>query len=208
MYDAGLRTRTILCVEDDTESREILSAILNGYSLTYARNGYEAIRSLNSGVFDLYLLDLWLPDWSGVQLCRHIRQNDPRAPIVFCTGAIREEERRRAMNAGANAFLTKPVDPQALRDVVGELLTRASAESLQALVEEERAIHEELEKRAEEMRKRSAVALDAARGAIERATRIKALKVFLEAGGTLGHFERAWSPTYDAVWTRRTEDRG
>jgi CheY-like chemotaxis protein len=208
MYDAGMRTPTILCVEDDEESREILSAILNEYSLSFARNGYEAIRSLNSGVFDLYLLDLWLPDWSGVQLCRHIRQKDPRGPIVFCTGAIREEERRRAMNAGASAFLTKPVDPQAMRDVVGELLTRASAESLHALVEEERAIHEELGKRAEEMRKRSAAALESARGAIERATRLKALKVFLDAGGTLGHFEREWTPTYQSAWTRRSEDQG
>jgi CheY-like chemotaxis protein len=206
MYDTSLSGARILCVDDDEDARNLTAAMLSGYQLTFASNGYEAIRSLNSEVFDLYLLDHWLPDWSGIQLCRHIRRSDPRVPVVFCTGAARDEDRRRAMNAGANAFLVKPIDPLQLREQVRSLVTAANLESLRARVEEERAIQEELDRRAEEMKQRSATALEAARAAIERATRIKALKVFLDAGGTLGNFERAWSPTYTQVWAQHRDN--
>jgi DNA-binding response OmpR family regulator len=196
----------LLCVIGDADEREALGSALAGYELTFAENGFEAMRNLNARVFDLHIVDQWLPDWDGVQFCRHVRRADRHVPIVYLSTAAREEDRRRATNAGADAYLVKPVDPGALRSQIKDLLMKAMLDNLNAVTEEERLVQEELIRRAAELRAIAAHARVSARNAIERSTRIKALKAFLEAGGTMGHFDRAWPPIYASAWGTHLDD--
>jgi len=73
----------VLCVNADGEARELIDAALSNCQLTFAGTAYEALRELNARPFHAYLLEYWLPDWSGPSLCREIRKVDPYAPIIF-----------------------------------------------------------------------------------------------------------------------------
>jgi DNA-binding response OmpR family regulator len=181
-------------VDDDAETRSLLDELLSDYRVVYAQNAFEALSSVNSRSFHAYLLDYWLPDWSGPSLCRELRKIEPHAPIIFCTGAARDADRARALRAGANAYLCKPLDPDMLRGKLRTLLTLAQMESLQAKIEEERVVQEELERRLADTRSRLERANTLVASSIERTARSRAYRAFMEARGTRAHFD-AWWPT-------------
>jgi DNA-binding response OmpR family regulator len=199
MTDLSLPRRTILVVDDDPEFRGVLEEILSDHTIAFARNAFEAIRQLNSGTFHAYILDYWLPDWSGVSLCREVRKTDPHAPIVFCTAAARDEDQARAMRAGASAYLCKPLDPRTLRAKLGAFISLSELESLRAKIEEERAVQDELERRLEYARTQSEHAKVLAASSIERTARGKAYKAFIDARGTRAHFESWWPQVYSSA---------
>src|SRR5690349_10234766 len=66
--------RRLLCVDADAESRELLKELLQAYDAVFACNAVDAFRELYRYVFDLYVLELWLPDWTGVHLCQDVRK--------------------------------------------------------------------------------------------------------------------------------------
>jgi len=72
--------------------------------------------------FDLYLLDSWLPDGSGLDLCKQIREFDQATPIVFYSAAAYEIDRDQALLSGAQAYLVKPSQPSELCNVVTSLI--------------------------------------------------------------------------------------
>ena len=100
----------VLCVEDDEDSRELLIALLR-HELIEAKavgTAVQAISSIKTEHFDLYLLDSRLPNLDGFALCRRIRDFDPETPILFFSGAAYEADKKRGIEAGANAYLIKP----------------------------------------------------------------------------------------------------
>ena len=70
--------------------------------------GAQALSLIEKERFDLYLLDAWLPDLDGFELCRRMRAFDSQTPILFFSGAAREADRKRGIEAGADAYLIKP----------------------------------------------------------------------------------------------------
>jgi len=72
--------------------------------------------------FDLYLLDSWLPDGSGLDLCRQIREFDTATPILFYSAAAYEIDRAAALQSGAQAYLIKPSAPSELCTMVTSLI--------------------------------------------------------------------------------------
>jgi two-component system OmpR family response regulator len=68
----------------------------------------QAMSSIQTDHFDLYLLDSRLPDLDGFALCRRIRDFDPETPILFFSGAAYEADKKRGIEAGANAYVIKP----------------------------------------------------------------------------------------------------
>ena len=108
-------SRSILFVGSDRETRDLVSEALAEHQLTFAQTAFDGLRVLNAQPFHGYVLDYWLPDWSGAGLCREIRKIDPHAPVVFCSAAAQDTYRARAIRAGANAYLCKPIDPEELR---------------------------------------------------------------------------------------------
>lgn len=101
----------ILCTEDDDDTRELIIVILSseGFDVTCAKNAVEALRCAESARFDLYILDNWLPDISGVSLCERLRKQDATTPILFCSGAAYDIDKQNAYLAGAQGYLVKPV---------------------------------------------------------------------------------------------------
>jgi DNA-binding response OmpR family regulator len=195
-----LYPKSILCVDADKASRELLQHALGAYRLTFACNAYEALRDIHSAYFDLYVIDQWLPDLGGVQLCREIRKLDPRAPVLFSSAAARDDSRKRAMRAGATVYLSKPLDAAALRNRVHDLLRMSEIESLHARIEEERVLQEELTRRAQQAIAMAEFSRDKAARAIERGARAKAFRAFVERGGTRASFERTWSQLFAQAW--------
>lgn len=116
----------VLCVDDDEDAREMLSALLK-FSLIETRavgTAAQALSLIQAEHFDLYLLDSWLPDLDGFELCRRVRVLDPQTPVLFYSGAAYDGDKKRGIEAGANAYVTKP-DVDGLLGRVMELVSLA-----------------------------------------------------------------------------------
>ena len=68
----------------------------------------QALSLMQTERFDLYLLDAWLPGLDGFELCRRMRAFDPHTPILFFSGAAYEADKKRGIEAGADAYVIKP----------------------------------------------------------------------------------------------------
>ena len=119
-----LEKHRILYVEDHEDTREMVKIILgkNEFDVITAASSEDGVRLAHDQRFDLYLLDLWLPDGIGLELARAIREVDNETPIVFFSAAAYETDRFEAMQAGAQAYLTKPAKPSELCRVISSLI--------------------------------------------------------------------------------------
>jgi DNA-binding response OmpR family regulator len=115
--------KRILLVEDLEDARELATLTLTEYALVCAHNFNEGLRLAWRGGFDLYILDSWLPDKSGVELCRAIREFDPHTPILFYSAAAYAKDIQEGLRAGAKAYLVKPVLPAELRRAIAQLIS-------------------------------------------------------------------------------------
>src|SRR5260370_1359299 len=92
------------------------------HTVTVACTGAEGLEHVRARPPDVILLDLRLPDQSGLDVYRQIREIDRRIPVVFVTMARTADAAIEAMKEGAYDYLFKPLDPQRLRQVIGEAL--------------------------------------------------------------------------------------
>ena len=117
--------RRILCVEDDRDTCEVLRFVMTDYDFTTVSSVAAAEELIQSQKFDIYVLDNWLPDGSGVELCEKIRQISPTLPIVFTSAIGQRQDIDVAMQAGADRYLVKPYEPETLVQTVKELLNQS-----------------------------------------------------------------------------------
>ena len=82
----------------------------------------EATQLIEDESFDLFVLDNWLPDGSGIELCKRIRESGNSAPIIFTSAIGQKKDIDLAVDAGANRYLVKPYEPESLLNTVKELL--------------------------------------------------------------------------------------
>jgi DNA-binding response OmpR family regulator len=122
-FCSEVESARILLVEDQEDSKELVTVSLNEYTVIWAMNFDEGLRFAQNQDFDLYILDNWLPDRSGVELCGAIREFDPDTPILFHSSATYARDRREAIRAGAQEYLTKPTAPEELQEIVAQLLS-------------------------------------------------------------------------------------
>lgn len=105
---------TILIVDDETRNRDLLEAILKpaGYQLAMADSGQEALAQTLELKPDLILLDVMMPDITGYEVCETIREDPDLAeiPVIMVTALDDRDSRLKGLEAGADDFLTKPVD--------------------------------------------------------------------------------------------------
>jgi two-component system OmpR family response regulator len=120
----------ILYIEDHADTRELVELVLRqrNYEVTSSESVAAALKLAFENKFDLYLLDSWLPDGSGLDLCRKIREFDTRTPILFYSAAAYEVDRELALNCGAQAYLTKPTQNSELCDLVSALIDAGAAD--------------------------------------------------------------------------------
>jgi DNA-binding response OmpR family regulator len=161
-----------------------------------ARKMHKGLRFAYMGYFDLYILDNWLPDGDGVELCRLIRGFDPHTPIMFCSAAAYVRDIREATLAGAQEYLVKPVIPGELRQAVARLLSSTHETAFEARRAEIAAVRGELANRQTENAGRVEKAKEKRRRAEEKVLRLKAQMAFLAAGGTRGDFARRWPSVF------------
>ena len=205
MMNPNREKKRILLVEDEEDAREIAAFVLEEYELFCAHDFNEGLRAARLGYFDLYIIDNWLPDGNGAELCRVIRDFDPHTPILFYSAASYTREIREAVRAGAQEYLVKPVSSDDLKQAVAQLTFIAGERDFEALVAEFAAVREELAIRKAENAERIKRSRKKRLRAEEKVIRLKAEMAFLAAGGTRGAFARAWPSVFlEEVRSART----
>ncbi len=116
----------ILLVEDDAFLRDGLTELLvnEGCKITAAENARTARAFLGTAAFDLVILDVRLPDGSGLDICREIRSAGKAVPILFLTACDDENEIVAGLDAGADDYVTKPFGTKELLARIRSLLKR------------------------------------------------------------------------------------
>lgn len=117
---------TILVVEDDSFLREGLFELLTkeGYAVTAAQDVKTARTYIALSDFDLYILDVMLPDGNGLDICRELRGNGNKTPVLFLTACDDENEIVAGLDAGADDYVTKPFGIKVLLSRIRALLRR------------------------------------------------------------------------------------
>jgi DNA-binding response OmpR family regulator len=116
----------ILIVEDHEDTRELMALVLRDfhYDVATAATIDESLELAKSSQFSLFILDSWLVDGSGIDLCKQIRQFDDCTPILFYSGAAYEKDKHLAMSSGAQGYLIKPAEvPELLAAIKGLIKT-------------------------------------------------------------------------------------
>ncbi|WP_020559940.1 hybrid sensor histidine kinase/response regulator [Thiofilum flexile] len=117
---------TLLVVDDSLSNRKAMTQILEplGYHVLTARDGYNGLEILRQESVDLILTDLEMPNMNGLELTHALRvwPEKQALPVVMLTSRSTQKHRQMALEAGVNAYLTKPVDPTALRAQLDALL--------------------------------------------------------------------------------------
>lgn len=123
---AGVR---ILIVDDEPSVCHLVRRILSveGAEILEARSGKDALRLARTCPVDLLVVDVRLPDLSGLEVLRRVRRIDPTVPVIMLSGHGSRESVRTSMSLGAFDYLTKPLNHEELRRLAHEALsTRAS----------------------------------------------------------------------------------
>lgn len=120
----------ILIVEDSPTMRSLLSTSLEELDehikITQVASGFEALRYLPREQYDLIVTDINMPDINGLELVSFVKSNDSYRdiPLIIVSTESSERDRDKGLELGADAYLVKPFEPDALRDLVREMLDR------------------------------------------------------------------------------------
>jgi two-component system response regulator MprA len=120
----------LLVVDDDRRLRDVLrrALSLSGYEVRLAETGSEALAEVSSGVPDAVVLDVGLPDIDGLEVCRLLRRERNRVPVLMLTARDAVADRIDGLDAGADDYLIKPFDIDELKARLRALLRRAGGE--------------------------------------------------------------------------------
>ncbi|WP_286234032.1 response regulator [Thalassotalea sediminis] len=112
-------TSSILIVDDSsTNIRVICNQIKDlGHKIHIAKDGIQALELLTEIKPSMILMDISMPNMDGFECCKRIKQSESRRdiPVLIISGSNDEKDMRRALNVGASAYMTKPIDPKQLR---------------------------------------------------------------------------------------------
>ena len=129
----------LLLVDDEEANRDMLSRRLarQGYEVVTAPGGREALAELDRAAYDLVLLDIQMPEMSGLDTLKALRLRFPvhKLPVIMVTAKVQSEDIVEALGLGANDYVTKPVDLAVTVARIKTQLARCAAE--QALIESE-----------------------------------------------------------------------
>jgi PAS domain S-box-containing protein len=125
---AGSHCRRVLVVEDDPDSAQSMAMLLDlwGHRAETALDGHEALHAARRFQPEIVFVDIGIPGLDGYEVAARLRsEHGPGLKLVALTGYGREEDRRRARDAGFDRHLTKPLEPPVLRDILSSLDVRS-----------------------------------------------------------------------------------
>ena len=124
--------KRLLVVEDEDHLLDglQLNFVLEGYEVTAARSGNDALKEFRKGRFDLVLLDVMIPDINGFDVCQTIRLEDSHTPILFLSARGSTEDRIKGLKTGADDYIVKPFNLEELLLKVKILLSRSEGKSV------------------------------------------------------------------------------
>lgn len=105
-----IEPKTILCVDDEPIIRDLCANALDGYQVILAKNGLEALSVLETIKVDIVLSDIKMPKLSGLELLQNIKENRPDLAVILMTGYSDSELILKALKAGADDFINKPIN--------------------------------------------------------------------------------------------------
>jgi DNA-binding response OmpR family regulator len=115
---ADHREPTVLLIEDDDNVRFAMAALLahEGYQILTAASAHDALGVLRMphSPIDVVVLDVHLPDASGIDVCARLRELHPQTSVIVCTGAASPAEGAELLRLGAHRYLQKPISPDEL----------------------------------------------------------------------------------------------
>ncbi|MDZ7747557.1 MAG: ATP-binding protein [Halofilum sp. (in: g-proteobacteria)] len=119
----------VLVADDNATNQEVIRLILEnaGHEVTVVSDGEEALDALEADTFDVALVDMHMPNRSGIDVIKTYRfmsVSGPATPIILLTANVTSDGLRQAENAGAAAYLTKPVGAQQLVDTLASVMNR------------------------------------------------------------------------------------
>ena len=188
-----------LCVGLDPAVQELAARSLPDTHVVLARTADEAVRATNACAFDLYVLNSWLSDWSGLALCRHIRESDPHVPICLASSITSPENARRALSAGANVCVGKPVNEEWFSARITGFVRAAKLRNALSYVAACEVMQEEVARR---LSSADSNAWERFQDSLSRTARSKGRTAYLNSGGTVASFERA----REQLWTELTQN--
>ena len=114
--------RRILLIEDDHDSREMLRMLLelDGHTVVVAEGGRVGIETAAATRPDIALIDIGLPDVDGYEVARRIRNDVKSVRLIALTGYDQPKDRLRAVEAGFDAHIVKPIDPSDLQRLIAD----------------------------------------------------------------------------------------
>jgi CheY-like chemotaxis protein len=122
-------SKTILFIEDDKPIAEMYARVLerDGYHVEFAYNGADGLKMIESKHYDLILLDIMMPEKTGIEVLHQIRGEDgsgyPATKIVILTNLAQDKTSQEALKSQADGYIIKAdIVPSQLADVVGKLL--------------------------------------------------------------------------------------
>ncbi|CAN5288070.1 hypothetical protein BH10PSE1_BH10PSE1_25080 [soil metagenome] len=141
--ETGLAGVRVLVADDNATNRKVVGLILEtaGIEMSFAENGREALEVLKTAPFDLFLMDMRMPEMYGVEATRRLRAGEAGdhscpIPLIMLTANTLPEHVAQSLSAGADGHLAKPITPAALLHAVAETLfrsQRARADGLQRI---------------------------------------------------------------------------
>ncbi len=118
--------KKILVVDDDPYILMSLEFLMkkNSYQVMIARNGTEALETINTDRPDLILLDIMMPDVDGYSICKHVKSKKElkNIHVVFLSAKTKEADIQKGMDLGASLYITKPFSTRDLMKKVNEIL--------------------------------------------------------------------------------------
>jgi two-component system, chemotaxis family, chemotaxis protein CheY len=121
-----------LVVDDSAVMRKLLTGALERAEVTevtHAKTGQEAVDAANAGRFDLILMDRNLPNMSGLDAVRAIREGGDETPIIMVTAEAERNRVIEALQAGANNYIIKPFEPKTMVEKIKSVLEKAQQQT-------------------------------------------------------------------------------
>lgn len=118
----------VLIIEDNPDNLELLRYLLNafGYQTLTAEDGLQGVARATDSIPDLVLCDLQMPGIDGLEVARRLRLDDRtrHLPLVAVTAFARDDDRERALQAGFDHYMSKPIEPEQFLALVGRILQK------------------------------------------------------------------------------------